>query len=242
MRDALRVDPVRQTPADRPLHRDPGRLQPGHGRISSLLPGLPRRHRHGPGTRAACSAPPRPGARRRAEHPRSRARRRWRAAAWVRRRARSWRPGRSRPARADDPPGGSARARRRGRRRPRRHRLDAEQQRLGPPVAQREPLAAERRHVAGLGCVGATNAASGNDSASAGASAIRSLPSAPTPCSRTISWRGGPPARGGIRGPDKRAMRRRKTAASILSIAAPATIIAALYRSPVFSLLSMAAP
>ena len=36
----------------------------------------------------------------------------------------------------------------------RRHSLDPEQQRLRPPVAQREPLAAERRHVAGLGCVG----------------------------------------------------------------------------------------
>jgi hypothetical protein len=35
---------------------------------------------------------------------------------------------------------------------------------------------------------------------------------------------------------------RRKTAAPILSIAALATIIAALYRSPVFPLLSMASP
>ena len=58
----------------------------------------------------------------------------------------------------------------------------------------------------GSGPSGATKAACGRRRASIGASPIRSLPSAPTPCSRTTSWRGGPGRRGGRRGPDRMAI------------------------------------
>ena len=76
--------------------------------------------------------------------------------------------------------------------------------RAAPPAAGRAARTTGGRRAPYRKCSGAsgaTNAACGRRSASAGARPIRSLPSAPTPCSSTTSWRGGPPARGGSSGP-----------------------------------------
>jgi hypothetical protein len=116
----------------------------------------------------------------------------------------------------------------------RRHRLDPEQQRLRPPVAQREPLTAERRHVAGLGCVRCDERRirqpfrerrrEPDQIVAVGAHAVKQ----DDQLARRAAGAGRHPGSG------QESHGRRKTAAPILSIAAPATIIAALYRSPVF--------
>ena len=107
-------------------------------------------------------------------------------------------PGRSRPARAGAPSPAAELG------------IEEGVERRGPPTpassaaarSRSENHCGRRRHVAGLGRVGRDEGGMRQMRRARG-EPIRSLPSAPTPCSSTTSWRGGPGRRGGRRGPDR---------------------------------------
>jgi hypothetical protein len=124
----------------------------------------------------------------------------------------------------------------------RRDALDPEQQRVGPPVPQREPLPPEWGHVAGLGSVGRDKGRARQPAGKRGRERdqVGAVGAHAVQQHDQLAGRAAGPRRHARSG--QRRHTRRKSAIRILSIAAPPTIIAALHRASVFPLISMPAP